>query len=69
MTFNGKRDTFTKDDILAAAPAVDVKPRKAREIMTTLQETLQSWPDFARAAGVPNNLVPGISRNFRIFSA
>jgi len=42
--------------------------RKAKEIITTLQETLQSWPDFASEAGVPKNLVPGIARNFRIFS-
>ncbi|YCM43283.1 type II toxin-antitoxin system HipA family toxin [Verrucomicrobiaceae bacterium 227] len=69
MTFNGKRDNFTRDDLLAAAQAADVKPRKAREIITTLQQTLQAWPDFAAEAGVPNHLVQGISRNFRNFPA
>ena len=68
MTLNGKRDDFTKADLLAAAQAADVKPRKAKEIITTLQETLQNWPAFARDAGVPKTLIPGMAKNFRKIS-
>ncbi|MEJ6643350.1 MAG: hypothetical protein QNL33_08830, partial [Akkermansiaceae bacterium] len=56
MTLNGKRADFTKTDLLAAAQAADVKPRKTWEILASLQHALQAWPDFAAKAGVSEEL-------------
>ncbi len=68
MTLNGKRDDFTSDDLLAAAQAADVKPRKAREIINALKQTLHTWPKFAADAGVPKKFIPTITRNLRVLS-
>ena len=65
MTFNGKRDDFTNEDLLTAAQAADVKPRQAKDIITTLHQTLQKWPAYAKEAGVKKTLSPEIAKNFR----
>lgn len=65
MTLNGKRDKFTQEDLLTAARSADVKPRQAKDMITTLHQSLQNWPTFATEAGVPKNLIPRIRGNFR----
>lgn len=65
MSFNGKRDDFTRDDLLAAATAADVKPRKAKDIIAQLQDTLQNWPGFAKKAGLTEKTTKALATIFR----
>jgi serine/threonine-protein kinase HipA len=65
MTLNRKRDHFTKDDLLTAARAADVKPRQAKAILTQITETLLNWRTFADKAEVPLSFVTRIEKTFR----
>ena len=68
MSLNGKRDHFTRDDLLAAAAAADVKPRKAREILDGMIETLTRWPTFAAEAKLPPSTTRQLAQAFRPLS-
>ncbi len=68
MSLNGKRDHFTRDDLLAAAAAADVKPRKAREILDGMIETLTRWPTFAAEAKLPSSTTRQLAQAFRPLS-
>jgi len=65
MSVNGKRDGFTHEDIMAAATAADVRPRRAREILSEVREAVARWPEFAAMAGVPESLAQAMSSTFR----
>jgi serine/threonine-protein kinase HipA len=66
MTLAGKRDDFTRDDLLAAARAADVKPRQAREILRQVHEAVAAWPVHAEAAGVTGDTAGAIHRQLRL---
>ena len=65
MTLNGKRDHFSRDDLLTAAKAANVKPRQAKEIISTITEVLQKWPDFAAEADVDPKITRSVATNLR----
>jgi serine/threonine-protein kinase HipA len=65
MSVNGKRDGFTHEDIMAAATAADVRPRRAREILSEVGEAVARWPEFAALAGVPESLAQVMLSTFR----
>lgn len=65
MTLNRKRDHFTQEDLLAGAKSADVKPRKAQEILTQIQASLENWPHHAQQAGVPQKTATALAKNFR----
>ncbi len=50
MRCNGKRESFTRDDLLAAAGAADIKNPDA--IIREVAEAIHLWPDFASEAGL-----------------
>ena len=68
MSLNGKRDHYTKDDLLAAASAADVKARKAEEILTEIAKALGQWPAFAEEAGLAEQPIRQVAKAFRHFS-
>jgi serine/threonine-protein kinase HipA len=62
---NGKRDDFTKKDLLAAAQAADIK-HPARQI-EHVQGAISHWPQIARDSGVPEAQRKYIQKCFRKF--
>ncbi|MEN8797315.1 MAG: HipA domain-containing protein, partial [Akkermansiaceae bacterium] len=66
MSLNCKRDDFTIDDLIAAARAATVKPRKARLIIEEVRNALNGWSKYAFQAKVPQGFNLGIARQFRI---
>lgn len=52
MSVNGKRDDFSKDDLLALGSAGGVKPARARKLINDVVVSVGRWTDFAKMAGV-----------------
>jgi serine/threonine-protein kinase HipA len=52
MSLAGKRDDFTRDDLLEAASAANVKAPKARNILDEVSESVNRWKSFAEQAQV-----------------
>lgn len=65
MSLGGKRDDFTVDDLLKAASAATVKPRRAKIIINEVRTALESWSKHAFKAKVPQGFSLGIARQFR----
>ncbi|MDB4353938.1 type II toxin-antitoxin system HipA family toxin [Akkermansiaceae bacterium] len=65
MTFNSKRDGFDMDDLLQGAARADVKPRRAKAIISKIQNAIDQWSRHAYSAGVPSGLSIGIAKQFR----
>ena len=62
MSVNGKRRDIADDDLLAAARAAGLKPRRAREALDRVRAAVARWPDFAVAAGVREDFAEEIAR-------
>ncbi|NOY16653.1 MAG: type II toxin-antitoxin system HipA family toxin, partial [Gammaproteobacteria bacterium] len=58
MTVNGKRDQFTKEDLLAVAASSDLKG--AEKVIQDVLQAVKQWPEFARQAGVGGEWVGDI---------
>lgn len=63
MTCNGKRDNFTYDDLVKAAEKADVSNPK--KIIKEVNDSVSSWLDFAREAGLPEQNALAIKDCFR----
>ena len=66
MTLNGKRDTFTKDDLLTAASHANLKPTKAKNLLTQVHRAVSTWQTHAAQAGVFENAIPEIQSHLRL---
>ena len=66
MSFAGKREKFTTDDLLASAEAANVKPAKAKAILKQVNEAVSDWQSYAKVAGVPAPQAAEIQRNLRL---
>ena len=62
MSVNGKRRGIGESDLLAAARAAGVKPRRAREDIERVRAAVARWPDFAAEAGVRDDFASDIAR-------
>jgi len=67
MSINGKHDDFQTEDFLAVARHFDIS--KPQEIINTVCETAQAFGDFAKEAGVPDEIVDQMLPEFRIYLA
>ena len=65
MSINGKRDGFSTGDFLAVAKHFDIS--KPREIIHTVYEAALAFGDFAREAGVPDDIVKQMMQEFRTY--
>ena len=63
MCCNGKRDAFTRDDLLSASKAADVKNPDA--IIREVSDAIACWPDFAAKAGLEPDQMEAIRTFFR----
>lgn len=68
LSLNGKRDHFTRDDLLAAASQISEFEAGAKRVIEQVCDTVAEWPTYAREAGVPSALSDEIHRNLRLIS-
>ncbi|MEA5079797.1 MAG: type II toxin-antitoxin system HipA family toxin [Anaerolineaceae bacterium] len=66
MSLNGKRDGFTREDMLALARLAGIKPRKAADMLEQVISAVKTWPQEAADAGVEENRIEKISAVQRI---
>jgi len=64
MSINGKRDHFTKQDLMTVAETNDLK--KAEEVIQEVMTAVEQWPSFANEAGVSKNKIEAISKDHRL---
>ena len=64
MTINGKRDGFTKSDLLVPANQYGIK--NARSILEGVVDAVSDWPVLARSNSVPIPTIKSISSKHRL---
>lgn len=68
LSLNGKRDHFSRDDLLQVAELIGNFKREANEIIEQLIHTVSQWSDYATRAGVFTSLHDEVKANLRIAS-
>lgn len=66
MSLNGKRDHFTKEDLLAMGNTIGIV--KPEDIIQKVVAAVESWPLFAKQAGVKKAVTAEIAKNHRSFA-
>jgi serine/threonine-protein kinase HipA len=66
MSINGKRDDFTMADLEEVASVAGLKRGAARRITDEVTTTIARWPEFAAAAGVPEETTAAIHAALRL---
>lgn len=56
MSLNGKRDGFDMEDFKMCAQNVSMKRGRAEEIVRQVHSAVLQWKDFAKQAGVPDDV-------------
>jgi serine/threonine-protein kinase HipA len=64
LSLNGKRDGFTRQDLLEAGAAISL-PQPA-DIVDQVHDAVARWPEFAQAAGIEPRVSTAITRNHRL---
>ena len=64
MTINGKNDDFTLSDLVAVGESISVP--KPKLIIQEVIASVARWPEFAKAAGVPQDRMKGIQKFHRL---
>lgn len=65
MSINGKRDAFSTEDFITVAKHFDIS--RPREIINTVCEAALAFGDFAREAGVPDDIANRMMPEFRTY--
>ena len=66
MSLNGKRDHFELQDFKSCARNVSMKRGRAEEILHQVQDAILKWRDFAKQAGVPDDVAGRIAKTQRV---
>ena len=64
MSLNGKRDQFTKQDLITIAESISLS--KPETIINDVVTAVEKWPEFARQAGVKQEVMLDITKHLRI---
>ncbi|HEY4732374.1 MAG TPA: type II toxin-antitoxin system HipA family toxin [Gammaproteobacteria bacterium] len=64
MSLNGKRDHFTKADLIAVSDSISLS--KPDEVINDVVNAVERWPEFAKTAGVNDKTIKEISNNHRL---
>jgi len=64
MSLNGKRDNFTRDDLIAVADSISLT--RADRIIDEVSAAVERWPEFATRAGVNRKTIDEIAANHRL---
>ncbi len=63
MSLNGKRDNFTREDLIQAGEAISLF--KPENVLNDVMSAVEHWADYAKDAGLKKELVLEISRHHR----
>ena len=63
MSLNGKRDNFTRQDLLVPAASFQ---KEANQIIDEVIDIVSQWPRFAKEAGVFPAFADEIQKNLRL---
>ncbi|MBI5940494.1 MAG: HipA domain-containing protein [Caulobacterales bacterium] len=66
MTFNGKRDGFTVEDLVEFGAYCGFKRRRALAIVAEIAEGVRQWRTYADAAGVSESAAASVERALRL---
>ena len=64
MSINGKRDHFTREDLLAVGESISVS--RPGNIIDEVAEAVSQWPEYARESGVDDVVIKEIAGNQRM---
>ena len=65
MSVSGKRDDFTRDDLLAFARFCNIKTAPARRIVDDVVAAVRDWPAIAATAGLSEDRSVAVGRHHR----
>jgi len=65
MSLNGKRDRFTIEDLIAVGQSISLP--KPMEIISSVNDAVQRWPEFAKTAGVGKKRISEVTGYLRRF--
>ena len=63
MSINGKRDSFSREDLIALAKTAGIKESQANEMIYQVIHAVEDWPKFAEMAGVGEARMEQIQRS------
>ncbi|MDZ7923773.1 MAG: type II toxin-antitoxin system HipA family toxin [Marinagarivorans sp.] len=67
LTLNGKRDNFTRQDLLGVAKQIShFRPEQVNKLINEVLAVVASWPTYASKAGVFDGLNKEIMSNLRL---
>ena len=66
MSLNGKRDNFTREDLMQAASLISNFNKEAKHIIQQILSVVSQWPYYAQQAGVFENFSRKIQENLRL---
>ena len=66
LSLNGKRDLFTRDDLLSVAGLIGNFNKTAKQIIDEVITVVSNWEDYAHKAGVFDELADEIKKNHRL---
>ncbi len=66
MSINGKREMFTKQDLLSMAKIAGIKSNRALEMLDRVITTMKSWPEVADNIGIPEDRIRIIQAAHRL---
>lgn len=66
LSLNGKRDNFTRDDLLQAASLISNFNKEAKQIIQQILNVVSEWKSYAKQAGVFEHFSDQIQQNLRI---
>jgi len=64
MSIAGKRDGFTRDDLLAVGQSIRLK--SADRVIDEVTDAVSRWPEFARQANVLPEIIRDIAHHHRL---
>ena len=68
MRVNDKRDGFSREDLVEAAAAADLRPPKANAVIDDTLDAVREWSTFAEKAGVPDDWATRIAATHRLLT-
>ena len=66
MSINGKREDFTRDDLITLAEKAGIKKNKANAMLGEVIDIFRGWDDYAKTAQIEEKTANKIKKTFRL---
>ena len=66
MSVNGKRDNFTREDLIEFGLKADLTKAKCVKIIEDINHVLEKWETYAQKANVPDTHVKKVLKGLRL---